>query len=822
MLRSFLTLTALQLLKCRTGSSQADPSEAVKLRLANGGSRCAGRVEIHYRGKWGTVDDYSWDLQDAAVVCRELGCGTAVSAPGSAHFGEGSGPVVTYNVQCSGNEAALRDCKSASWDHYSWSHSADASAICSDHRFPRLVSLDSQCSGRLEIQFGTTWGTVCELHWDWNDASVVCQQLQCGVAVSVGKGTYFGEGTGLLRSIKFDCKGNETSLTDCPISPVNQNVCTHMNDVGVSCSGKHGPRLVGGEERCSGRVEVLHGEQWGTLCDIHFGLEDASVVCEHLQCGAVKEIPRNSPFGQGTGPVWKENYRCRGNESRVTECPVTSGENFNCSHGNVASVICSDESWSLRLTNGGSRCDGRVEIYHNGRWGRVQDSLWDLSDATVVCKQLGCGVAIAAYTFANYGESEGPVWVNDVQCGGNESHLRNCSSFAMNSSLNESVGVGVLCSEHKQLRLSDGGSPCAGRVEIYYNGTWGSVCDDSWDLTDAGVVCKQLHCGKALDVTLPASCGPGSGPVWLEGLECSGEESYLWQCPSEYWGAHDCSHKEDVKIMCSDSDVGLRLIGGNTNCSGRVEIMCKNNWSTVCDDSWDMADANVVCRQLHCGSALLATGGAAFGQGEGDMWFDEVRCTGSESFLSDCPSLASAQSDCDHKEDASVICSGPELSSAAFPPTPAEHEDNITSIPLVIGITISILLICEFIALIVVMRRQSSRKGFATGIWGSPIDLYQAIYEEIENIPPVKDPALTRGSVSASIVSLNDIEYYTSHTLDFKSLGSPNPDENSSSIQALRDYDDAETTDNDPKGDDLLLDRVHDDFVTRESAGGDM
>ncbi|XP_041070322.1 deleted in malignant brain tumors 1 protein-like isoform X4 [Carcharodon carcharias] len=894
MLRSFLTLTALQLLKCRTGSSQADPSEAVKLRLANGGSRCAGRVEIHYRGKWGTVDDYSWDLQDAAVVCRELGCGTAVSAPGSAHFGEGSGPVVTYNVQCSGNEAALRDCKSASWDHYSWSHSADASAICSDHRFPRLVSLDSQCSGRLEIQFGTTWGTVCELHWDWNDASVVCQQLQCGVAVSVGKGTYFGEGTGLLRSIKFDCKGNETSLTDCPISPVNQNVCTHMNDVGVSCSGKHGPRLVGGEERCSGRVEVLHGEQWGTLCDIHFGLEDASVVCEHLQCGAVKEIPRNSPFGQGTGPVWKENYRCRGNESRVTECPVTSGENFNCSHGNVASVICSDESWSLRLTNGGSRCDGRVEIYHNGRWGRVQDSLWDLSDATVVCKQLGCGVAIAAYTFANYGESEGPVWVNDVQCGGNESHLRNCSSFAMNSSLNESVGVGVLCSEHKQLRLSDGGSPCAGRVEIYYNGTWGSVCDDSWDLTDAGVVCKQLHCGKALDVTLPASCGPGSGPVWLEGLECSGEESYLWQCPSEYWGAHDCSHKEDVKIMCSehkelrlvkgkhrcegrievfyngtwgtvcsetldrqdaevickqlqcgplvsieyssrtfgegsgriwldeiecishestiwqcqtdpwgqhncnhredagvscserkitkgqpksekdcgresDSDVGLRLIGGNTNCSGRVEIMCKNNWSTVCDDSWDMADANVVCRQLHCGSALLATGGAAFGQGEGDMWFDEVRCTGSESFLSDCPSLASAQSDCDHKEDASVICSG-----------------------------------------------------FATGIWGSPIDLYQAIYEEIENIPPVKDPALTRGSVSASIVSLNDIEYYTSHTLDFKSLGSPNPDENSSSIQALRDYDDAETTDNDPKGDDLLLDRVHDDFVTRESAGGDM
>ncbi|XP_078416713.1 scavenger receptor cysteine-rich type 1 protein M130-like [Cetorhinus maximus] len=136
MLRSFLTLTALQLLKCRTGSSQADPSEAVKLRLANGGSRCAGRLEIHYRGQWGTVYGNSWDLQDAAVVCRELGCGTADSAPGRAHFGEGSGPIVTQNVQCSGNEAALRDCKSYSWGHYSWPHDNDASAICSEFDCP--------------------------------------------------------------------------------------------------------------------------------------------------------------------------------------------------------------------------------------------------------------------------------------------------------------------------------------------------------------------------------------------------------------------------------------------------------------------------------------------------------------------------------------------------------------------------------------------------------------------------------------------------------------------------------------------------------------
>ncbi|XP_078391210.1 scavenger receptor cysteine-rich type 1 protein M130-like [Cetorhinus maximus] len=265
-------------LKILSGHHRVDLQNILQARKQVAGVTTGRRMELR------------WDLQDAAVVCRELGCGTAVSAPGGAHFGEGSGPIVTYDVECSGNEAALRDCKSVAWDHYSWLHNNDASAICSDHRFPRLVSGDSQCSGRLEIQFGKTWGTVCDLHWDWNDASVVCDQLQCGVAVSVAKGAYFGKGTGLQRSDKFECEGNETSLTDCPNSPVNENDCTHMNDVSVSCSGKHGPRLVGGENRCSGRVEVLHGGQWGTLCDFHFSLQHASVNC-------------SSHTGQGKRPL---------------------------------------------------------------------------------------------------------------------------------------------------------------------------------------------------------------------------------------------------------------------------------------------------------------------------------------------------------------------------------------------------------------------------------------------------------------------------------------------------------------------------------------
>ncbi|KAJ7313829.1 hypothetical protein JRQ81_005566 [Phrynocephalus forsythii] len=80
-------------------------------RLANGSSRCAGRVEVLYNRQWGTVCNDGWDLKSAQVVCRELGCGVALSATQEAHFGRGSDPIWLDNVKCDGTEATLRECR---------------------------------------------------------------------------------------------------------------------------------------------------------------------------------------------------------------------------------------------------------------------------------------------------------------------------------------------------------------------------------------------------------------------------------------------------------------------------------------------------------------------------------------------------------------------------------------------------------------------------------------------------------------------------------------------------------------------------------------
>lgn len=101
----------------------------------------------------------------------------------------------------------------------------------------------------------------------------------------------------------------------------------------------------------------------------------------------------------------------------------------------------------------------------------------------------------------------------------------------------------------------------------------------------------------------------------------------------------------------------MRLLGGEDHCSGRVELRHAGSWGTVCDDSWDLADAEVVCRQLGCGRAISALAGAAFGQGSGPVWLDEVGCRGSEATLGSCPAAPWGRADCGHKEDAGVRCS---------------------------------------------------------------------------------------------------------------------------------------------------------------------
>lgn len=111
-------------------------------------------------------------------------------------------------------------------------------------------------------------------------------------------------------------------------------------------------------------------------------------------------------------------------------------------------------------------------------------------------------------------------------------------------------------------------------------------------------------------------------------------------------------------LNCLPGNPPLRLVNGTNRCSGRVEIRHNDQWGTVCDDDWDIRDAQVLCRAMDCGSAVTAKSSAYFGEGDGDIWLDDVDCLGNETSLLHCTHARLGESNCGHAEDAGVICSG--------------------------------------------------------------------------------------------------------------------------------------------------------------------
>ena len=95
----------------------------------------------------------------------------------------------------------------------------------------------------------------------------------------------------------------------------------------------------------------------------------------------------------------------------------------------------------------------------------------------------------------------------------------------------------------------DGVSVC-GRVEIFHDGQWGTVCDDRWNTADGHVVCKQLGYLRAERIFYTAHFGRGTGPIWMDSVQCEEGASSLANCSHGGWGVHDCVHSEDAGVCC--------------------------------------------------------------------------------------------------------------------------------------------------------------------------------------------------------------------------------------------------------------------------------
>ena len=110
----------------------------------------------------------------------------------------------------------------------------------------------------------------------------------------------------------------------------------------------------------------------------------------------------------------------------------------------------------------------------------------------------------------------------------------------------------LFCADYyAPVKLVGGSSDTEGTVQIYHNGTWGTVCDDGWDDHDAKVVCRQLgFTDTYIRAVSNAHFGVGSGPIMLDNVRCYGHESGLSSCRFDGWYHHGCSHYEDAGVIC--------------------------------------------------------------------------------------------------------------------------------------------------------------------------------------------------------------------------------------------------------------------------------
>ncbi|XP_053059074.1 T-cell differentiation antigen CD6 isoform X4 [Acinonyx jubatus] len=322
------------------------------------------------------------------------------------------------------------------------------------------------------------------------------------------------------------------------------------------------------------------------------------------------------------------------------------------------------EPLGIRLVNGSSHCSGTVEVWIRQSWEPACGAFWNHNATEAACRALSCGGAGAAVQptlppselppGAGAGNaSEAPnatlALAPAVLCRGPDWPLCDVVERPCDSDRRPAE---VTCAENRAVRLVGGSGPCGGRVEMLERGQWGSVCDDTWDLKDAHVVCRQLNCGWAVQALPGLHFAPGQGPIHRDQVNCSGTEDHLWDCRGLPGNGY-CGHKEDAGVLCSEHQ-SWRLTGGADSCEGQVEVHFRGVWSTVCDSEWYSSEAQVLCRTLGCGTVATRLQGLPHSL-PGKMYYS---CKGEEPTPSDCFWRFNNPYLCRQSRAARVLCSG--------------------------------------------------------------------------------------------------------------------------------------------------------------------
>lgn len=283
----------------------------------------------------------------------------------------------------------------------------------------------------------------------------------------------------------------------------------------------------------------------------------------------------------------------------------------------------------------------RLEIYHSGQWGTVCDDGFDLLDAGVACKQLGCsGASSVEGTYGSYASSNGfgytssvPIWLENVGCVGTETSLATCASN----------GWGSICSHYEDVGVS-----CTDVTVTSENGPGSCLDCPAGNYRNADTkACTPCPTGTYKNTTGPENC-----TMCPEGYYSNSDGTSCTSLACEPWEA---DYFQDGSVECRVSkEADLRLVDCvlSSQCC-RLEIFHDAQWGTICENNFDSVDASIACKQLACSDGNVSS---LVPIGSDPIWLDELNCTGSETLLGSCASSGWGNHDCQHITDVGVCC----------------------------------------------------------------------------------------------------------------------------------------------------------------------
>ncbi|KAM9346650.1 putative DMBT1-like protein [Symphorus nematophorus] len=649
-----------------------------------------GRVEIYHEGKWGTVCDDGWDMAEAQVVCRQLRFPGAKSVVIGRTYVEAPGPLWLDDVNCKGTESYLSTCGFKGWGLTDCTHKEDVGVICetaganltkddSTHSLDHSISLSDELGQIFDSGDGCDFLIVVQSatgNKQEDGTPEMAETTICAHKMILSRFPFFRaseETTNITVTISQSCQPHFTSFI--------RYMYTHKMDVTFSS------------------VQCLH---WMAS---EFGVKQLMEDTGRLFS---KILPEDASFhtqvslyeyAEETGDlVLQENciQYLAWNFQNLTRSPAWTGLSVELLGALLSrtDLVVPDEyfllqtleSWITEKGNSTS-LETQVDLLSRIRFPMIPaEKLYELQSKSSLynthknmynehmLKALQFNVLLFSNLPSNQKfnkEDDGYLprtytaepWSSAIDLL-RETSVRNYNSrydhrYPSGSPYSQTFSTPV----HNSLIFKN--NKIRWETNILKNQRECSNRDRNCNVFTVARLSSQNQLSQHSNILFRNQlllicqgkyiCHVQDFKDNLARITVNGTEVFAYPCPNDKY-IYRFVVRPEYRRNPEPQDGDVRLFGSNSVSEGRVEIYHEGKWGTVCDDGWDMAEAQVLCRQLHFPQAKSVVTGGDYGEAPGPIWLDDVNCKGTESYLSTCGFRGWGVTDCTHKEDVGVIC----------------------------------------------------------------------------------------------------------------------------------------------------------------------